>query len=180
MDQLLIEALSQRDTQIVERQRYLEEFIKEYEELEDERQHIAALLEKYRTPSTNIPPSPQTSYQKSILSDNPANTQASNKIKTRQSPGDTEKHVDYILSRGETHSIISLIRRIDEVLGIKHSDSTIGVVLRRGLDSKYKRDGSQWSMVLNQNQLSQQPEEILIDNDEEGSADGADGANALL
>jgi hypothetical protein len=158
----LIEVLSQRDAQIVERQKYLEQFIEEYKELQDERQHIAALLAKHRAPSTN-PPSPhQASHQKNILIDHSANIQISTKTKPRQSPGETEKHIDYILSRGETHSIISLIRRMDEILGVKHSDSTVGVVLRRGLDNgKYRRDGSQWSMVLGQPQLSGQPHEHM-------------------
>jgi hypothetical protein len=129
------------------------------------------LLARYRAQPTNIPPSDSPSHQESISSDRPANVP----MKKRHSPGETDKHVDYILSRGGTHSITSLVMRLKEVLGIDHSDSTIGVVLRRGLEKgKYKRDGHQWSMVLNQNQPSHQSDEALIRSNEQRSGNAED------
>lgn len=182
MDQHLIEALSQRDAAIVERQKSLTQ---EYDDLEDEHQHIAALLEKYRTFSTNTPPSssvsyqeasPSVSYREDVQTDHSQSTQKndliSSKPKTRHSPGEAEKHIDKILSRGESHSIISLARRIMEIFGIQYPDSTIGVTLRRGLDQgKYKRDGNIWTMILGQSQREQQPEETLIENNKQGNTD---------
>jgi hypothetical protein len=173
MDESLIEGLGQRETQILERQQYLEQYIKEYRELTEERQLISALLNRYKTPSDSLAsPSPNISSSllpspqeimtgESTKNAQTPNTQITTKIKTRQSPGEAEKHVDYILSRGENHSIVSLLRRIQEVLGIVHSDSTIGVVLRRGeRHGKYKRDGSIWSMVLDQNQPTTTPRNL--------------------
>ena len=158
MDESLIEALSQREHQIIERQRHLEQFIKEYKDLTEEQQLIASLLQKYRAPlentplssSPNISPSLSPPSQDSILMPHADHAKPASGIRTRQSPGETAKYVDDILGRGESHSIVSLIRRIREVRGISLSDSTIGLVLRRGLEEgKYGRDGSIWRMASN-------------------------------
>ena len=159
MYQMLIQTLTDRAEEISKRQGHLEKFIKEYEALEDEHKHIAALLATYNILSTNAPNVPsvhaQASLQKEHLLEesNPAShplTQPS----TRYSPGQTELNIDKILSSGEKHSIISLTRRIEAVLNIRHSDSTVGVVLKRGLKTgKYVRDANQWSMRVEQSQV---------------------------
>jgi predicted transcriptional regulator len=128
--------------------------------------------------SEDEPPSVTQYHQEVILNDKPTSSQSYYGTRVRHSPGEAEKHIIQILSRGETHSTASLVKRLKEVFNLDYSDSTVGVTLRRGAkQEKFERDGYQWSMVLNQNQLSQQQEETLIDNDEEGSTDDE---NALL
>ena len=84
-----------------------------------------------------------------------------------------------MLRRGEALSIVALARRIKELLGITVSESTVGVLLHRGLAiGEYTKDGSIWSMVLDQNKGQQQPEEPLISNNEQESTD--DDAHPLL
>ena len=128
-----IELLSQREAHIVGRLKELEILLQEYTALYEERRHIAALLAHHDARST-----PPTAY-----------AHVSHTTRARQSAGDTEKHVDAVLRTGEQHRIVSLKRRIAELFSITHADSTIGVVLRRGVaHGKYTREGWLWRMVF--------------------------------